>query len=98
MEPECCWPLGPLVWWRNAPIFKPLSLQVPPHHFTLDFLGLLQAQNLLDGPGTVPPCPQCPALTLPFPRLQYLLAMVLVLLPACQQLSEYTHSNLFLAL
>ena len=24
------------------------------HHFTLDFLGLLATQNLLDGPGTAP--------------------------------------------
>ena len=92
--------MGPLVWWRECPHFKPLSLQVPLHHFTLDFLGLLQAQNLLDGPGIVPsPACSAPLSLSPFLCLQYLLAMVLVYFRRANlQLSEDTHSNLFLAL
>lgn len=87
----------------NAPILSLVFAGPPAPFYPHSFLGLLQAQNLLDGPGTVPsPARSALLLTLsPFLRLQYLLAMVLVYFRRAEEeacSSSTPHSNLFLAL
>lgn len=91
--------MSPLGWWREHLPFQSLSPQAPSHHFISVFPTRTRTSLGADRPGAVP-YPPVPNSNLPmFLRLQYLLAMVLVYFRRANlKLSEYTRSNLFLAL